>query len=89
METYRIKIGHQSPMIGAHWCHPVGWQPGNQIADSQFINGSWRSGDNEVAGIIYFTPRHEGEEIDVAIEDLRVAACGEWEILEEVTAAPR
>ena len=85
MDAFRIKIGHQSPMVGAHWCHPIGWSPANKISDTKFENGAWRNDDGEVAGIVYFTPLNEGEEVEVDLDDLRVAACGEWEILEEVT----
>ena len=85
MDAFRIKIGHQSPMVGAHWCHPIGWSPANKISDTKFENGAWRNRDGEVAGIVYFTPLDEGEEVEVDLDDLRVAACGEWQILEEVT----
>lgn len=87
MALCRIKIGHQSPMVGAHWCRPIGWTPANQIADSEFVDGSWRNHLGETAGIIYFTPRSDGEEIEVPSEDLRIAACGEWRILGEVLIA--
>jgi len=84
MSICRIRVGHQSPMIGARWCRPVGWIPANQVADSEFVDGSWRNHLGETAGIIYFTPKDDGEEIDVPSEDLRVATCGEWKIIEEV-----
>lgn len=86
MDKLRIRIGHQSPMIGAHWCQPVGWTPKNVIAGSEFKNGSWRDRGRgrETAGIIYFTPLEEGHEVDVAPEDLRIVTCDEWHIIGEV-----
>lgn len=89
MEAVRIRIGHQSPMVGAHWCHPINWVPANRISDAKFENGAWRSGNDEIAGIVYFTPLDEGEEVEVELDDLRVAACGEWRIIEEVVVDER
>jgi hypothetical protein len=84
MEAVRIKIGHPSPMVGAYWCHPIGWSPANEISNAKFENGAWRNDEGEIAGIVYFTPRDEGEEVEVDVGDLRVAACRKWEILDEV-----
>jgi hypothetical protein len=83
----QIKVGHQSPMRGAHWCHPVGWTPANQLPGCEFIDGAWRNEMGDTAAIACFTLEEEGAIIEVPLEDLRVASCGEWQILQEVASA--
>jgi hypothetical protein len=75
-------------MIGAHWCQPIGWTPGNEIPGSEFKDGSWRDQSRETAGIIYFTPMDDGVEVEVPLGDLRVATCDEWHIIGEVIVRP-
>lgn len=84
MTTCQIRVGHPTPMIGAHWVEPVGWTPANEVPGAEFRNGSWWNGDEEVAGIACFTQEDFGAVSDVAVEDLRVVACGEWKILQDV-----
>lgn len=87
MERFRIRIGHPSPMVGARWCQPVGWTPENVVAGSEFSEGSWRDHGRETAALVYFTPLEEGQEVDVELDDLRVATCDEWKIIAKVVPA--
>jgi hypothetical protein len=79
--TVTITLGHRSSIAGARWCTPAGWEPENQIEGAEYINGSWWGEENEEAGIVYFGEGEEGDEITVAVEDLRVASCGDCRVI--------
>ena len=86
--TYEVEIGHRSSIAGAYWCKPIDWAPANQIDAAEFIDGSWWTDDEEIAGIVCFQQGEKGDCIEVTLDDLRVASCGDCRIIAEIQLKP-
>lgn len=85
--TVTVRLLHNSSIPGARWCDPVGWEPANAIEGAELVDGSWWNDDGEVAGLVWFGDRSEcgaSEVIEVRLEDLRVASCGNCRVIGEV-----
>jgi len=80
----KVLLQHQSSIRGARWCSPVGWEPTNKIEGAEYVDGSWWSQGEEEAGLICFVEGVEGAEVEVEADDLRVASCGECEVISKV-----
>ena len=95
-KTVTVRITHGSSIPGACWCQPVGWEPANEREGASYIDGSWYDDDGddaapEVAGLVWFgnPEEYEGDEdqelvIEVSIDDLRIASCGDCKVIGEV-----
>lgn len=84
--TLTVKLGHRSSISGARWCQAVGWEPRNEVTGAAFADGSWWSEQDEDAGLVCFADGEEGDEVEVDIDDLRVASCGNCRVIAEVIA---
>lgn len=73
----KVEVGHRSSIPGARWCKPVDWEPANHIAAAKWVDGSWWGEHEEEAGLVCFAPGEEGDVIEVAVDDLAVATCGD------------
>jgi hypothetical protein len=72
---------------GARWCEPLGWEPVNEILGTEFAHGIWWAGSDEEAGLLCFSEGKEGEEIQVGLDDLRVALCKDSQVIGAVVVA--
>lgn len=81
MTKLTVKLNHKSSIPGARWCTPVGWEPTNEIAGAEFLDGSWWGESQEEAGVICFADGDEGGEIEVEVDELRIAACGDCRVI--------
>lgn len=79
-----VKLEHRSSIPNARWCKAIGWEPVNQIDGAELLDGSWWSETEEEAGLVCFVEGDEGDEIDVALDDLRVASCGDCRVIASV-----
>lgn len=86
-KTIRVRLLHNASIPSARWCEPIGWEPANEIAGAELVDGAWWDADEQVAGLVWFGERdaygHE-EVIDVTLDDLRVASCGDCRVIGEV-----
>lgn len=86
-KTLTVRLAHHSSIQGARWATPVGWEPANQIEGAEYAgDGSWWEGSGEesnqqAAGLVCWAEGDEGEEIEVAADDLRVASCGDCRVI--------
>jgi len=78
-KTLTVRLGHRSSISGARWCQPIGWEPANTIQGAEFIDGSWWG--EEEAGIVCFVAGDEDDEIEVELDDLRLASCGDCRVI--------
>jgi hypothetical protein len=85
-QTLKVELKHRSSISNARWCQPVGWEPANEIA-GEFIDGSWWSESQEEAGLVCFVQGDEGDVIEVPVDELRVASCGDCRVIGEVETA--
>ena len=83
-KTLTVQLQHRSSIQQARWCQPVGWEPANKIEGAEFVDGSWWGETEEEAGLVCFVEGDEGDEIEVALDDLRVASCGDCRVIGEV-----
>jgi hypothetical protein len=84
-----VEVGHASSIPGARWCRPIGWSPRNVIdgADWSDGDGAWQDEDGDAAGIVVYGDHAEGDQVAVALDDLRVVSCGDCRVVGEVEVA--
>ena len=82
-KTVAVRLMHNTTLTRTRWCVPVGWEPANEIPGAEFIDGSYCDDQEEVAGIVCFADGCEGDEVEVELDDLRIASCG-CKVLEDV-----
>jgi len=80
----KVLLQHVSSIRGARWCRPIGWDPKNKVEGAEFVGDSWWSEGEGKAGLVCFSEGAEGTEIEVAVDDLKVASCGECKVISEV-----
>jgi hypothetical protein len=80
----KIRVNQKSSVSGASWCVPVGWEPDNQIEGAEFVDGSWWTEESEEAGLLYFGDGEAGTEVEATFADIRVASCGNCQVIGEV-----
>jgi len=86
-KTLTVTLQHTSSIPGARWATPKGWEPLNQIAGADFVDGSWWGEESEEAGIVYFGEGADGEEIEANLDDLRVVSTGDCRVIGNVEIA--
>ena len=83
----KVRLLHDASIPGARWCEPIGWEPTNEIEGSEFVDGSWWDADEQTAGLVWFGDRNAygvREVVEVGLDDLRVASCGNCRVIGEV-----
>lgn len=83
-KTLTIWLKHSASIPNARWCEAVDWEPRNEIDGADYLDGGWWDDDGNVAGLVWFgdTSEHQpGEEIEVSLDDLRVASCGDCRVI--------
>lgn len=83
-KTVTVRLMHNTSLTRTRWCQPVGWEPANKLAGAEFVDGSWWDDQEEVAGLVCFAEGDEGDEIEVSLDDLRVASCGDCKVIGKV-----
>lgn len=86
--TREVRVNHRSTAFPqSRWVTPVGWEPTNKFSGSEFVDGSWWDDNEETHGIVLLgaDDLDEGDTYRVALTDLRVASCGNCQIVENVT----
>lgn len=86
-KTVQVQLLHSASVPGARWCSPIGWVPGNEIIGSVYEDGSWWDDSEETAGLIVLRAASEygwGDKAEVDVNDLRVASCGDVQIVQPV-----
>lgn len=85
LKTLTVELQHRAAIGGTRWVKPIGWEPKNEFAGSEFTDGSWWDANEETHGLIAFnTTGEEGETVEVSLDDLRVASCGNCRVIGEV-----
>lgn len=85
MKSVSVRLMHYSSIPGARWCEPVGWEPTNEIEGAEHQEkGSWWDDQEEVAGLVCFVSGNEDDEIEVSLDDLRIASCGDCRVIGKV-----
>ena len=81
-----IRLLHKSSIQGGIWCEPAGWKPANDIEGAEFVDGSWWAQREEVAGLVWFgnPVGCEDEIIEVSLECISVASCGDCRVIGDV-----
>lgn len=83
-KTVTVRLMHNTTLTRTRWCVPVGWEPTNNLTGAEFVDGSWWDDQEEVAGLVCFAEGDEGDEIEVSLDDLRVASCGDCKVIGKV-----
>jgi hypothetical protein len=88
-DAVEVEVCHASSIPGARWCRPVGWSPRNAIDGAEWSDGdgAWHDEHGDAAGIVIYGDHAEGDRVTVALDDLRVAACGDCRVVGEVEVA--
>jgi hypothetical protein len=86
-KTVTVRLLHESSIPGARWCEPIGWKPSNEIEGAEFSDGSYWEETEEVAGFVCFADGCKEDEIEVSLDDLRIASCGDCKVLGKVVLA--
>lgn len=85
----KVRVLHSSSIPNARWCEPVDWEPANEIDGAEYIDGSWWDATEEVAGIVTFDSDAntllDDECIEVPLDSLRIASCGDCRVIGPVT----
>jgi hypothetical protein len=88
-DAVEVEVCHASSIPGARWCRPVGWSPRNAIDGAEWSDGdgAWHDENGDAAGIVVYGDHAEGDRVTVALDDLRVASCGDCRVVGEVEVA--
>jgi hypothetical protein len=88
-DAVEVEVCHASSIPGARWCRPVGWSPRNAIDGAEWSDGdgAWLDENGDAAGIVVYGDHAEGDRVTVALDDLRVASCGDCRVVGEVEVA--
>lgn len=86
-KTITVRLMHNSSIPQARWAKPIGWEPQNEIGGSEYVDGSWWDEYEETAGIVCFAEGDEGDEIEVSVDECRIASTGNCRVIEKVKVA--
>jgi hypothetical protein len=80
-KTVAVVLCHRTMISEARWCEPLGWRPANEILGAEYADGAWWADGDEEAGLICFVQGKEGQELQVGLDDLRVALCRDCQVI--------